>query len=131
MSEDNKVCTGILRLSLESQVSELMKANDFLKSSNASLAERVKEWLCLGCRTVYPGPPKEGFSCVVCPKCGGNCGPKDYMELRECRKERDSLKAQLAAKDRQIERGRNLFLKVFSEWRIKKVWAREVLEEPK
>jgi hypothetical protein len=47
-----------------------------------SLRGEVREWLCVKCRTIYPGPPQKGFACVQCPKCGGDCGPRNFMELR-------------------------------------------------
>jgi len=35
------------------------------------LLSEVKEWECMRCKTVYPGPPQKGFMCLICPKCGG------------------------------------------------------------
>lgn len=43
----------------------------------------VKEWLCETCHTVYPGPPQPGFACVICPKCGGDTGPRERMAYRK------------------------------------------------
>jgi hypothetical protein len=37
----------------------------------AELRREVREWYCVDCRTVYPGPPQEGVKCVICPRCGG------------------------------------------------------------
>jgi hypothetical protein len=53
-----------------------------LHAELASLRAEVKEWLCSDCNTVYPGPPQEGFACVVCTKCGGSTGPRLAMENR-------------------------------------------------
>jgi hypothetical protein len=47
----------------------------------------VKEWLCESCNTVYPGPPQEGFKCVECPKCGGDCGPHETIKRRKAEAE--------------------------------------------
>lgn len=47
----------------------------------AELKALVKEWLCVNCNTVYSGPPQKGFSCVMCPKCSGDCGPRTWMQL--------------------------------------------------
>lgn len=59
-----------------------------LAARDKELAEAqalVKEWLCANCNTVYPGPPRKGFACIICPKCGGQCGPRTTMELRIAR----------------------------------------------
>jgi hypothetical protein len=58
-----------------------------LEDGNAALRAEVEEWLCSSCNTVYPGPPAKGFSCVVCPKCGGNTGPKLSVENAALRAE--------------------------------------------
>lgn len=60
----------------------------------ADLRAEVYEWLCDKCRTVYPGPPQKGFACVQCPKCGGNTGPRNWIELRS---ERERVKALVEA----------------------------------
>lgn len=49
----------------------------------ADLRAEVREWLCVDCNTVYPGPPSRGFDCVICPKCEGACGPRLFMENRQ------------------------------------------------
>lgn len=59
------------------------------------LTSLVSEWLCDKCNFVYPGPPQKGYWCVICPKCGGECGPKILIEKRR-------LTAKLAIKDRTI-----------------------------
>lgn len=51
-----------------------------------ALAAEVNEWFCIGCNTVYPGPPSQGFDCVICPKCGNYCGPRVSMELLELKR---------------------------------------------
>lgn len=43
----------------------------------------IKEWVCNSCRTVYPGPPQEGFACVQCPKCSGNTMPRTRWEVKQ------------------------------------------------
>ena len=53
-----------------------------LEADNAWLRREVREWLCEGCRTIYPGPPRKGFSCIICPKCGGLTGPRMTAEMR-------------------------------------------------
>ena len=51
------------------------------------LRAEVKEWLCIDCNTVYPGPPQPGLSCGICPKCGGSTGPRPAGENRLLRAE--------------------------------------------
>jgi hypothetical protein len=46
------------------------------------LRAEVKEWLCIDCNTVYPGPPQPGVACVMCPKCKGSAGPRLAVENR-------------------------------------------------
>lgn len=52
----------------------------------------VGEWLCVKCRIVYPGPPHPGLWCVRCPKCSGDCGPRDFVEKREIKESLSSLR---------------------------------------
>lgn len=59
----------------------------------AELAAAVKEWLCLKCNTVYQGPPQEGIWCVMCPKCGGETGPRDSIKLTVANKRIAELEA--------------------------------------
>ena len=47
----------------------------------------VREWICESCNTVYPGPPQDGFSCVVCPKCGGRTDTRAGAEIRKLKAE--------------------------------------------
>lgn len=60
----------------------------------SKLKSEVREWLCVKCRRVYPGRVAEGTLCVVCSDCGGDCGPRRTMELRE---EREKVKALVEA----------------------------------
>jgi hypothetical protein len=46
------------------------------------LLAEVREWECESCRYVYPGPPQEGVSSVICPRCSGNTMPKGMLERR-------------------------------------------------
>lgn len=74
-----------------------------MRKKDAEIAELkalVKEWLCLKCNTVYPGPPQKGFGCVLCPKCGGDCGPKTWVELQA---ERERAKALVEALEDNIK----------------------------
>lgn len=54
-----------------------------VEEATRELRALVKEWLCVKCRTVYPGPPQPGVYCVQCPRCHGDCGPREFMEQRE------------------------------------------------
>jgi len=51
----------------------------------AELSAEVKEWLCVTCKIVYPGPPKLGSLDLLCPKCGSFTAPKASAELRLAR----------------------------------------------
>jgi hypothetical protein len=59
------------------------------------LRAEVREWLCDKCNTVYPGPPQPGFSCVICPKCGGYTSPRLAVENRRLGKEIERLRAEV------------------------------------
>jgi chorismate mutase len=63
----------------------------------AELTAEVREWLCDKCAIVYPGPPQEGFNCVVCPKCSGNTGPRKTVLLRKAEARIADLEAQVSA----------------------------------
>ena len=62
-------------------------------AAHDALTAEVREWMCEACNTVYPGPPQQGFSCVVCPKCGGSTAPRTTIARRKAEAERDALKA--------------------------------------
>lgn len=66
-----------------------------------ALRAEVREWLCEGCRTVYPGPPAPGFLCVICPTCKGLTGPRGLMERRALERQVADLRAQLARQTQQ------------------------------
>jgi len=72
------------------------KQLDALQAENERLKKEIKDWLCVKCRTVFNGPPQEGFSCVVCTKCGGDCGPRAWMENRELKAENARLREELS-----------------------------------
>lgn len=36
------------------------------------LIAEVREWICIDCNIVYPGPPAKGAMCLICPECGGH-----------------------------------------------------------
>jgi hypothetical protein len=57
----------------------------------ALLRGEIKEWVCLRCRCVYPGPPSTGFTCIICSRCGGSTGPLNYMLLREASEKIEQL----------------------------------------
>jgi hypothetical protein len=78
------------RKALESALSQAQKERDELRAE-------VKEWLCVQCNTVYPGPPQPGFRCVICPKCEGDTGPKVSMQLRAERQARKEAEEKLAS----------------------------------
>lgn len=65
------------------KATEIARAADLITQERNELRAEVKEWLCIECNTVYPGPPQAGFSCVQCPKCGGKTGPHLMMEIRD------------------------------------------------
>ena len=72
-----------------------LAAIDRLEKRVAELKAEVSEWLCQGCRTVYPGPPQAGTGCVVCPRCGGDTQPRLSAD-------RDLLAQQLATSEQQV-----------------------------
>ena len=51
----------------------------------------VREWLCVKCNTVFPGPPQESVMCVVCPLCEGTTAPRTTIERRKSESSRDRL----------------------------------------
>lgn len=61
----------------------------------ALLRAEVREWLCIDCNTVFPGPPQNGFACVQCPKCNGPTGPRGLMERRKLMTEIADLRTAL------------------------------------
>jgi len=62
-------------------------ACEAVESELADLQGEIRDWACDTCNIVYPGPPQKGFSCVVCPQCGGNTAPKSTVELLRVKKE--------------------------------------------
>lgn len=70
------------------------------------LLREVREWFCVDCQTVYPGPPQDGVKCVVCPKCGGRTtkygGDTPMWKLRAEKAEREN-----AALREEIEKLKN------------------------
>lgn len=64
------------------------------------MKSKEKEWICMGCNTVYPGPPGKGPWCVVCPRCSGDCMPRSRAEIKKLKREvaglREALKLSLA-----------------------------------
>ena len=56
------------------------------------LEAEVKEWLCVSCNYVYPGPPQQGAGCVVCPKCGGKTMPKHMARIAELETEKENFR---------------------------------------
>lgn len=54
-----------------------------LEAQLADLRKEVREWLCEKCNYVWPGPPSEGYDCVTCRRCGGDCGPRTLIERRK------------------------------------------------
>ena len=61
----------------------------------AELRREVREWMCDGCNTVYPGPPQPGIWCVQCPRCGGDTAPRDTIERRRLEREVERLRRKL------------------------------------
>lgn len=60
-----------------------------------ALPSEIREWVCIDCNTVYPGPPSSGFSCVICPKCSGRTMPKASAEKRYAEQQIRELAANL------------------------------------
>lgn len=56
------------------------------------LRREVREWMCDGCNTVYPGPPQPGIWCVQCPRCGGDTAPRGVIERRRLEREIERLR---------------------------------------
>ena len=75
---------------------------DTLRAERDQLAADVREWLCVKCNTVYPGPPQPGFACVQCPRCGGDTGPRTVMELRVAEVRTNTLAAALREYGRHL-----------------------------
>lgn len=85
----------------------------------AALRAEVLEWLCVSCNTVYPGAPKPGLFCVMCPQCGGTTGPRGIVERRVLERKVADLRAQLARQSQgeqictlRVERG---YYQIFGE----------------
>ncbi len=80
-----------------------------LREECADLRREVREWFCVDCRTVYPGPPQELTKCVICPKCGGRTvhygGDSPMWKLRA--EKAEALNADLAAKLGKSENASN------------------------
>lgn len=51
-----------------------------LEQELRDLRAAVKEWVCMECDKMYPGPPAEGVRCVICPDCGGTTLPRALAE---------------------------------------------------
>ena len=94
--------TTLLKL-LEVECQKLNNALDSERAKTEELRSEVYEWLCLKCRTAYPGPPSKGLACIICPKCDGDTGPRKMMELRETKEkleaERQKAKGLLEASE--------------------------------
>jgi len=85
------------RLNAESKpevIASERAANAILTAENAELRrdleemrKEVREWACDDCNTIYPGPPAEGLSCVICPKCKGRTAPRSKIDLIRARRE--------------------------------------------
>lgn len=76
---------------------------DSLQSQLSELTSLVKEWICEKCNYVYPGPPQDGFKCVICPRCSGHTMPRPVYDRRR-------LESQLSEARAQREKFQNLFL---------------------
>ncbi len=77
-------CMGLAEAQLE--ISSLRHQNQKLQH-----AAEAREWLCEECCTLYPGPPAEGFDCVMCPKCNGTTLPRKDVEIRALKLENEKL----------------------------------------
>lgn len=84
------ICDEAIMQDHPTQPQGLLDHDATLRARLEAVTTEVKEWLCDTCNTVYPGPPQQGFSCVICPKCDGECGPRGMIERRR-------LEQQLAA----------------------------------
>lgn len=61
-----------------------------------ALRAEVREWLCIACNTIYPGPPTKDFGCVQCPRCKGPTGPHNQIKHRQAEQQRDALREERA-----------------------------------
>jgi hypothetical protein len=62
------------------------------------LAAEVREWLCPGCRTVYPEPPGPKDSLILmlqCPNCGSVVGLANSVLLHEEKEQRAAERANM------------------------------------
>lgn len=73
-------------------VQNALLQRDALLAENEQLRAEVREWICESCNTVYPGPPQKGFSCVICPKCGGITSPRMTAENASLKAEVEVLR---------------------------------------
>lgn len=64
---------------------------DEWEAERQALLSEVREWFCLNCRTVYPGPPQKSVWCVVCPSCGGKTLPHSVARRLELEQENERL----------------------------------------
>lgn len=71
------------------------------------LRAEVKEWLCIDCNTAYPGPPRPGFACVICPKCKGTTMPRQRAEIEKLRAELASAKSASEVAETRMDAGSN------------------------
>lgn len=62
-----------------------------LLQENEALKKEVREWICVSCNMVYPGPPQPGFACVQCPGCGGDTMPRGMAKNEALRRKADRL----------------------------------------
>lgn len=81
------------------------------------LRREVREWMCDGCNTVYPGPPQPGIWCVQCPQCGGDTAPRGVIERRRLEREVERLRAgvERVADDLRIAEAEQMVRRVLSE----------------
>ena len=88
--------------SLEPQVRALYNYVDAIEVHLTKLeAERdaykaETEWLCETCNTVFlPSELNSGTMCLICKKCGHTVRPKDKVEIKNLKAERDAARAEV------------------------------------
>jgi DNA-directed RNA polymerase subunit RPC12/RpoP len=77
----------------------LVRADEYAKLETERDAYKAEtEWLCETCNTVFlPSELNSGTMCLICKKCGHIVRPKDKVEIKNLKAERDAARAEVEA----------------------------------